>query len=347
MPGGYRRSAAYPAAPMAAAPVSFVDSHTEGEPTRTIVSGGPALEGRTVAEMAGDLASRHDWFRTACIHEPRGNDVLVGALLVPPHDPTCQVGVIFFNDVRVLGMCGHGTIGVVRTLLHLGRLEVAGTHTVRLDTPVGAVTATVLPGPDGVPAVEVANVRSYVMRRDVSLPLPGGRRVTGDVAWGGNCFFISKDHGERIDLSNLPALDARCREIRDALCAAGLGAIDGHPVDHVELVGPPADPVNHARNYVMCPGGAYDRSPCGTGTSASLACLAARGTLAPGAPWRQESVIGSVFEARYEPAPEGGVMPFVRGRAWMTAEGTLCLEPTDPFRHGIRAAAGAATQATP
>jgi 4-hydroxyproline epimerase len=332
---------------MAVAPVLFVDSHTEGEPTRTIVSGGPSLAGRSVAEMAADLASRHDWFRTACIQEPRGNDVLVGALLVPPQDPACDVGVIFFNDIRVLGMCGHGTIGVVRTLLHLGRLEAAGTHAVRLDTPVGPVTATVLPGAGGVPAIEVANVRSYVMRRDVSLSLPGGRRVTGDIAWGGNCFFITKDHGERIDRSNLPALDARCREIRDALRAAGLGAIDGHPVDHVELVGPPADPANHARNYVMCPGGAYDRSPCGTGTSASLACLAVRGALAPGAPWRQESVIGSVFEARYEPAPEGGVMPFVRGRAWITAEGTLRLEPSDPFRHGIPAAHGAPAQATP
>ncbi|MFM8784819.1 MAG: proline racemase family protein, partial [Phycisphaerales bacterium] len=308
---------------MAAAPVLFVDIHTEGEPTRTIVSGGPALEGRTVAEMAGDLALRHDWFRTACIHEPRGNDVLVGALLVPPHDPTCQVGVIFFNDARVLGMCGHGTIGVVRTLLHLGRLAAAGTHTVRLDTPVGPVTATVLPGPDGVPAIEVANVRSYVMRRDVSLSLPGGRRVTGDIAWGGNSFFISKDHGERIDLPNLAVLDARCREIRDALCAAALGAIDGHPVDHVELVGPPADPANHARNYVMCPGGAYDRSPCGTGTSASLACLAARGALAPGAAWRQESVIGSVFEARYSHGPEGQVLPTLLGRAHVNLDATL------------------------
>jgi 4-hydroxyproline epimerase len=332
---------------MPQASVLFVDSHTEGEPTRTIVVGGPALAGGTVAAMAADLSARHDWFRSACVNEPRGHDVLVGALVVPTPDPSCDVGVIFFNNVGVLGMCGHGAIGVVRTLMHLGRFAPARTRAVRLDTPVGAVTATVLPGADGVPAVEVANVRSYVMRQDVSLALPGGCRVTGDIAWGGNGFFISKDHGERIDLANLAALDARCREIRDALRAAGLGTVDGHPVDHVELVGPSADPANHARNYVMCPGGAYDRSPCGTGTSATLACLAARGVLAPGATWRQESVIGSVFEARYERAPGGGVMPFVRGRAWITAEGTLHLEPSDPFRHGIPAAAAAApTQAT-
>jgi 4-hydroxyproline epimerase len=332
---------------MSTAPVQFVDSHTEGEPTRVVVSGGPPLAGRTMAEMAADFSARHDWFRTACVSEPRGHDVLVGALLVASPDPSCDVGVVFFNDVGLLGMCGHGTIGLVRTLIHLGRVDPSRTRTVRIDTPVGAVTASIEPGTGGVPAIEVANVRSYVARRDVPLALPGGRRVTGDLAWGGNGFFITKDHGERIDLGNLAALDARCREIRAALHEAGLDVIDGHPVDHVELVGPPADPRNHARNYVMCPGGAYDRSPCGTGTSASLACLAARGTLAPGAAWRQESVIGSVFEARYEPAPGGGVMPFVRGRAWITSEGTLRFEPADPFRHGIRAAAASHPSATP
>lgn len=326
---------------MPAAPVLFVDSHTEGEPTRTVIVGGPALAGGTVAEMAADLSAHHDWFRAACVNEPRGHDVLVGALIVRTPETACDVGVIFFNNVGVLGMCGHGAIGVVRTLAHLGRFPPARTRPARLDTPVGVVTASIRPVADGAMSVEVANVRSYVMRRDVSLSLPGGRRVTGDIAWGGNGFFISKDHGERIDLSNLAALDARSREIRHALGAAGLDTVDGHAIDHVELVGPPADPANHARNYVMCPGGAYDRSPCGTGTSASLACLAERGVLAPGAAWRQESVIGSVFEARYERAPGGGVMPFVRGRAWITAEGTLHLEPSDPLRHGIPAAAGA------
>lgn len=332
---------------MSTAPVQFVDSHTEGEPTRVVTAGGPPLAGRTMAEMAADFAARHDWFRSACVCEPRGHDVLVGALLVASPDPSCDVGVIFFNDVGLLGMCGHGTIGLVRTLVHLGRIDAARTRAVRIDTPVGAVAASIEPGTGGVPAIEVANVRSYVARRDVSLALPGGRRVTGDLAWGGNGFFITKDHGERIDLANLAALDARCREIRAALREAGLDAIDGRPVDHVELVGPPADPRNHARNYVMCPGGAYDRSPCGTGTSASLACLAARGALAPGAAWRQESVIGSVFEARYDPAPEGGVMPFVRGRAWITAEGTLRFEDADPFRHGIRPSSPATAHPTP
>ena len=315
-----------------AAPIRFVDSHTEGEPTRVVVEGGPALAGATVAAMAADLADNHDWFRSAVVNEPRGSDVLVGALLVRPADPACAAGVIFFNNAGLLGMCGHGTIGVVRTLMHLGR-PLAGA--VRLETPVGTVSARVVPGADDVPAVEVGNVRSFVHRAGVELRLPDGRAVRGDIAWGGNGFFLCEDHGEAIELSNIEALTRRSWEIRHALERAGLAAIDGRPVDHVELVGPPHDAHNHARNFVLCPGGAYDRSPCGTGTSAKLACLAAHGKLAPGATWRQESVIGSVFDASYAAAPEGGVLPTVRGRAWIMGEGTLVLDPSDPYRHGI------------
>ena len=319
----------------ARAETRFVDSHTEGEPTRTIVSGGPPLAGRTVAEMAADLAARHDWFRSASVNEPRGSDVLVGALLVPSPDPSCECGVIFFNNAGVLGMCGHGTIGVVRTLVHLGRLGSAERRTVRIDTPVGSVSATVEPAPGGVPAVEVANVRSFVHRQDVRLELGPGRWVTGDVAWGGNGFFLCEDHGERLEIGNLEALARLSWEIRGALSRAGLDSIEGRPVDHVELVGPAHDPANDARNFVLCPGGAYDRSPCGTGTSAKLACLARRRALAPGAAWRQESIIGSVFEARYADAGDGGVLPTIRGRAWITAEGAFVIEDSDPYRHGI------------
>ena len=319
------------------AEIRFVDSHTEGEPTRTIVSGGPLLSGRSVAERAADLASRHDWFRSASVNEPRGNDVLVGALLVESPDPACECGVIFFNNAGVLGMCGHGTIGLVRTLAHLGRLAPDARRTLRIDTPVGVVAATIEPSSEGAPAIEVANVRSFVHRQDVRLDLGGGRTVVGDVAWGGNGFFLCEDHGERLEIGNLEALSRLSWEIRAALARERLDSIDGRPVDHVELVGPAHDPANHARNFVLCPGGAYDRSPCGTGTSAKLACLAARGKLAPGAAWRQESVIGSVFEARYAPAAEGGVLPTVRGRAWITAEGSFVLDDSDPFRNGIPA----------
>jgi len=315
--------------------ITFVDSHTEGEPTRTVLSGGPALAGRTVAEMASDLGGRHDWFRAACVNEPRGHDVLVGAMLVPSPDPDCDVGVIFFNNAGVLGMCGHGTIGVVRTLAHLGRIDASARRTVRLDTPVGTVSATLVPGDDGTAAVEVENVPARVAVRDLALDLGGGRRVTGDVAWGGNGFYLCADHGERLDVGNWRALTDLSLRIRAAIDALGPGAAGGVRVDHVELVGPPHDSRNSARNFVLCPGGAYDRSPCGTGTSAKLACLAARGALAPGAVWRQESVVGSVFEAWYRVAPGGGIVPVIRGRAWITAEGSLVLEASDPFRHGI------------
>lgn len=318
--------------------IRYVDSHTEGEPTRVVFDGGPCPAGATVAEMAEDLHARHGWFRPAVVCEPRGSDVLVGALLVPTPDASCAAGVIFFNNAGNLGMCGHGTIGVVRTLAHLGRLGTG--DEVRLDTPVGVVRATLCP-PDarGDRAVEVANVRSFVHRRDVRLDLGGGRSVTGDIAWGGNGFFLCEDHGLALDLANAGPLTDLCRRIRSALERSGLGEVAGRPVDHVELLGPPRDPRNHARNFVLCSGDAYDRSPCGTGTSAKLACLAERGTLAPGEAWRQESVLGTVFEARYLPAPGGGVLPSVRGRAWIVAEGSVVLEESDPFRHGIVAAA--------
>jgi 4-hydroxyproline epimerase len=206
---------------------------------------------------------------------------------------------------------------------------------------VGTVEATLLAADPGqAPAVQVANVRSWVHRRDVALRLADGRTVHGDIAWGGNGFFLCEDHGERVELGNLAELTRTSWEIRAALEDAGLSSIDGHPVDHVELLADARDPANHGRSFVLCPGGAYDRSPCGTGTSAKLACLAARGGLAPGATWRQESVIGSVFEAWYAAAPEGGVRPTVRGRAWIVAEGELVVEPSDPYRHGIPSAAG-------
>ena len=318
-----------------AAPIRFVDSHTEGEPTRVVVEGGPALAGATVAAMAADLAANHDWFRSAVVNEPRGSDVLVGALLVRPADPACAAGVIFFNNAGLLGMCGHGTIGVVRTLMHLGR-SLAGA--VRLETPVGTVTARVVPGADGVPAVEVGNVRSFVHRAGVELRLPDGRAVHGDIAWGGNGFFLCEDHGEAIELANIDALTRRSWEIRHALERAGLAMIDGRPVDHVELVGPPRDAHNHARTFVLCPGGAYDRSPCGTGTSAKVACLAADGKLAEGATWKQESVIGSHFLASYRRLPDGQVQPLVTGRAFVQADATFLFHPEDPFAWGIRPA---------
>jgi len=306
--------------------IHVIDSHTGGEPTRVVIAGGPDLAPGTVAERARAFP---DCFRSAVVNEPRGSDVLVGALLCEPSDPAAACGVIFFNNVGVLGMCGHGTIGLVATLAHLGKIA-PGDH--RIETPVGDVTATL--HPDG--RVSVRNVPSYRHARGVSVEVEGYGQVTGDVAWGGNWFFLVGDHRERLDVSNVERLTDLTWRIRQALEANGITGAAGGVIDHVELFGPPGDPANHARNFVLCPGKAYDRSPCGTGTSAKLACLAADGKLRPGETWRQEGILGSVFEGRYEPAADGKVIPTVTGRAWVTAEATLILQDDDPLRDGIR-----------
>jgi len=310
--------------------ISVIDSHTGGEPTRVVLAGGPDLGGGPVAARARTFHERFDSFRSRVVNEPRGSDVLVGALLCAPHDPACTAGVIFFNNVGLIGMCGHGTIGLVATLAHLGRVGPGG-H--RIETPVGDVTATL--HPDG--RVTVRNVPSYRHRAGVTVAVPGYGPVTGDVAWGGNWFFLVAGHGEALHVGNVERLTDLAWRVRQALEAAGVTGANGGVIDHVEFTGPPADPANHGRNFVLCPGKAYDRSPCGTGTSAKLACLVADGKLKPGAVWRQEGILGSVFEATAEPTADPGVIvPSVTGRAFITAEATLLADPADPFRDGIR-----------
>jgi 4-hydroxyproline epimerase len=322
--------------------ISVIDSHTGGEPTRLIISGGPDLGDGPLSERLARFERDFDHFRRATVNEPRGSDVIVGGLIVEPHAPGCVCGIIFFNNVGYLGMCGHGTIGLVATLAYQGKLG-PGTH--KIDTPVGVVSATL--HPDG--RVSIENVVSYRTEKAVGLTLPSGQRVTGDIAWGGNWFFLCADHGEEVHVGNVERLTALSWEIRRELNRS-------HPeLDHIELFAPPGDPENHSRSFVLCPGGAYDRSPCGTGTSAKLACLAADGKLAPGEIWRQESVIGSVFEGSVVASPrlasprstardplrlreEGeyeGVIPTITGQAWISAEATLLLDDTDPFCWGI------------
>jgi len=310
----------------AAAFIHVLDSHTAGEPTRTVISGFPALGGGTVAAQLEDLRQRHDAFRSAVLNEPRGHDVLVGALLCPTPDPGCLTGVIFFNNAGYLGMCGHGLIGVVATLRHLGRLQPG---VCRIDTPVGVVEAVL----SATGEVELTNVESYRTARDVEVEVPGHGRVRGDVAWGGNWFFLVKEHGQSLVLGEVARLTESTLAIREAL------KVQGYPeVDHIELFGPPEHPGNDSRNFVMCPGGAYDRSPCGTGTSAKLACLAADGLLQEGVEWRQEGILGTHFRGSFQWVDRGrGVIrPRIAGRAFMTAEAQLLREEEDPFAWGIR-----------
>lgn len=307
--------------------IKVIDSHTGGEPTRLVVDGFPDLGNGSMAERRALLAQQHDDWRAATVLEPRGSDVIVGALLCKPMDPASAAGVIFFNNTGYLGMCGHGTIGMVASLAHLG-LIAPGAH--RIETPVGIVTATL--HADG--SVSVRNVPARRHLRQVAVEVRGHGTVRGDVAWGGNWFFLVNEHGQRVASDNLDALTAYSVLLREALAAQGITGADGAEVDHIELFAEDDEGAD-SRNFVLCPGKAYDRSPCGTGTSAKIACLAADGKLAPGEIWRQASIIGSRFEASYVMEGEQ-LIPILRGRAHVSAEATLLLEDDDPFAWGIQ-----------
>lgn len=310
--------------------IRIIDSHTEGEPTRVVLDGAPDLGGGTVAAQARVMRERFDWFRAAVVNEPRGHDALVGALVVPAAAPGAVCGVIFFNNVGLLNACGHGTIGLARTLAHIGRIGV-GRHL--FETPVGVVSVDI----DAEGGIALDNVPSYRHAHDVAVDVhvDGRTRVMhGDVAWGGNWFFLVSDHGEAIELARVDRLTTVAWAIREALERRGVTGKDGGVIDHVELFGPPSRADCDSKNFVLCPGKAWDRSPCGTGTSAKLACLVADGKLAFGAEWRQESVIGSRFVGRMR-AENGAWIPTIRGQAYVTAESTLLIDPGDPFRHGF------------
>jgi 4-hydroxyproline epimerase len=311
-------------------PIRVIDSHTAGEPTRVVISGGPRLGRGTVAERLQRFAAKHDGFRSAVVNEPRGSDVMVGALLMKPANPDCATGVIFFNNVGYLGMCGHGTIGVVATLAHLKRIEPGEHH---IETPVGVVRATL--HDDG--RVTVENVDSYRHRKDVVLDVPGYGPVTGEIAWGGNWFFLVDRAPFDLTLKNRDALTEYAWAIRCALRDTGITGGAGEEIDHVELFVTASSGQVDSRNFVLCPGKAYDRSPCGTGTSAKLACLAADGKLAPGQAWRQEGILGTTFEGSYRlrNGSAGAVIPSITGSAFITSESKLILQPGDPFPAGI------------
>jgi 4-hydroxyproline epimerase len=306
--------------------IRVIDSHTAGEPTRLVLDGGPDLGGGPLEARVQRFRAQFDAWRSAVVNEPRGSDTLVGALLCAPHRTDCGFGVIFFNNVGYLGMCGHGTIGLVASLAHAGRLAPGA---LRIDTPVGAVDAEL--HVDG--RVDVANVPSYRTAQGIVVEVPGFGAVRGDIAWGGNWFFLVEAHDRRLALDNVESLTEFTWRVRQALNAQGFP-----DVDHVELYGPSPNAGVDCRNFVLCPGKAYDRSPCGTGTSARLACLAADKTLAEGESWIQESVIGSTFSAsfRWLDRSSGKVAPTISGRAHVTAESTLLLDASDPFRWGIR-----------
>ena len=307
--------------------VQILDSHTEGEPTRVVVEGGPDLGKGSLTQRLDILRSRYDSFRSALTCEPRGTEIVVGALLCEPSNPECVAGVLFFNDVGYLGMCGHGTIGVVRSLAHLGRIQ-PGKH--RIETPVGEVETELKT--DG--SIRVRNVLSYRYRAAVPVEVPGIGMLVGDIAWGGNWFFLIGDHPFELKLSRRAEILAAAHSIRAALAASGITGKDGALIDHIELFGEPEDPENSSRNFVLCPGASFDRSPCGTGMSAKMACLYADGKLLEGQVWRQEGFLGTHFTGSIEARGEA-VLPTIEGRAWITAESIHVFEEDDPFPGGI------------
>jgi 4-hydroxyproline epimerase len=309
--------------------IHVIDSHTGGEPTRVVVEGGPPLGADTLAQKREEFRTRFDHWRSAIVNEPRGSDAIVGALLCEPQDPTCSAGVIFFNNVGYLGMCGHGTIGLAATLQYLGRIQ-PGLH--RIETPVGVVEAVLHDNNE----VTVHNVPSYRSATGVRVDVDGFGKVTGDVAWGGNWFFLTYDLPFDLSLCNLDRLSDYAWRIRQALNEAAITGDRGQEIDHIEIYGTPSLPGANSKNFVLCPGRSYDRSPCGTGTSAKLACLYADGKLREGEKWRQESLIGSLFEGSFT-IRDGMLYPAIRGSAFVDAESRLILDERDPFQWGIRA----------
>src|SRR5436305_3875446 len=308
--------------------VRVIDSHTGGEPTRLVISGGPDLGSGTLSDRLRCFRQRHDEFRSAVVNEPRGSDVMVGALLCEPVARQCAAGVIFFNNVGYLGMCGHGTIGLVATLAYMKRIG-PGEH--RIETPVGVVSAMLHETGE----VTVNNVPSYRNAANVAVEVPGYGEVRGDVAWGGNWFFLVRDHSMDLALKNVEELTAFTWAIRVALRDSGITGEEDKEIDHVELFASSELPSVDSKNFVLCPGKAYDRSPCGTGTSAKLACLYADGKIKEGQTWRQESIVGSVFEGTVT-VRDGKVYPSIRGSAFVNAEAELVLDPDDPLCMGIR-----------
>ena len=309
--------------------IEVVDSHTEGEPTRVVVAGWPGLEGSTMKDRRLSVESDFETLRRAVVCEPRGHDAMVGALLTPPVEPESDVGVIFFNNVGCLGMCGHGLIGVARTLQFLQRVE---SNQLQIDTPVGTVHADL--EPDG--SVTIENVPSYCHTLDCRLEVEGLGQLKGDIAWGGNWFFLTRLDRPELELVYLQELLDATRRIRTALDASDLLGGQG-PIDHIELFGPPRRADAESRNFVLCPGGEYDRSPCGTGTSAKMAVLFERGELELGQHWRQESITGGRFTG-WLTRNGDKLIPHIRGRAWITGQNRLLFAADDLFRGGFSGA---------
>jgi 4-hydroxyproline epimerase len=303
-----------------------IDSHTAAQPTRVIVDGAPDLGTGSLAERRDRFRSHFDRFRTAVVGEPRGSDTLVGAILCKASDPSCAEGVILFDSAGYLDMSVHGMMGLAVTLDYIGRM---GIGEERIETPAGAVTIGLHQNGD----VTVRNVPSYRFQKDVSVTVDGTTFV-GDVAWGGSWTFLVSDFREELSVVRADRLTEVARSIRRALARNRITGSGDEEITDIALFGPAQRRDANSRNFVLRSGKTYRRSPSGTATSAKLACLHEDGKLAEGQTWRQESIIGTVFEGTVK-VIDGKTYPTIRSQAHLIAESVLIVDERDPYCWGF------------
>jgi len=326
--------------------VSTIDTHTGGNPTRTVIGGAPALSARTMSEKMLEMKAEHDWFRQVLMFEPRGHSVMSGCVLTPPCHPEADLGVIFIETGGYLPMCGHDTIGLCTAAVETGLVNVTEPDTnITLDTPAGLVQVKVKVTNGRALGVTFANVPSFLHHRDVQICLPDGTPITVDVAYGGNYYIITEAEplGVELTTANASRLISLGVAIREATNSAVRIQHPVHPFirggTHVEFSGRPTHPEAHRKNVVIIPPGGIDRSPCGTGTAAKVAALHARGQLQVGEEFLHESIVGSIFRARaLAETTEGGlpaVVPEITGQAWIMGFHQFVLDPHDELKSGF------------
>ena len=323
-----------------------IDGHTCGNPVRLITSGAPVLRGAGMSERRVDFLAHHDWIRTALMFEPRGHDMMSGAFLYPPVNEDSDAAILFVETSGCLPMCGHGTIGTVTMALENGLIVPRQPGRVVLDAPAGRVVAAYDEEDGRISGVRIYNIASYLAHSEVAIEVPGLGPLRIDISYGGNYYAIVEPQPGYGGLETLSASDVlRFSPLVRAAADAAVSCV--HPLDpnvrgvsHVLWTGAPRDPRAHARNAVFYGDKAIDRSPCGTGTSARMAQLAARGDLKPGDDFVHESIIGSLFEGRHEGDTSVGdypaIKPSVRGWARMTGYNTIFVGDRDPFHAGFQ-----------
>jgi 4-hydroxyproline epimerase len=307
--------------------IRVVDSHTAGQPTRVIVDGSPDLGEGTLVERRDRFRRDFDRFRSAVVGEPRGYDALVGAILCKPSDPTCTTAAIFFDSFGYHDMSGHGMIGLAVTLEYLGHIS---RGPVRVETPAGPVTIDLHEAGD----ISVQNVPSFRHRKGVVVSVDGAGKFGGDIAWGGAWYFLADDHREELNATRLDRLTEVTRSIRRALAREGITGPKGETIDNVALFGQPHRRDARSKNFVLRAGRTYGRSPSGTAMSAKMACLYTDGLLPEGQNWRQESILGTIFDGSVS-VENGQIIPTIRSTAHVTAESTLIVDERDPYTWGL------------